>query len=107
MAISEVTVDELEQALGLGARLIDVREPDEYEQGHVAGAILVPLSTVPDNVDVFQSSEATYVICKAGGRSMRACEFLADHAIQTINVAGGTMAWQLSGKATVAGNQPS
>jgi rhodanese-related sulfurtransferase len=46
------------------------------------------------------------VICRSGGRSLRACEFLADQGLEAINVAGGTMAWITSGRDFVAGDQP-
>ena len=38
------------------------------------------------------------MICRSGGRSLRACEFLADRGVEVVNVAGGTLAWQLSGR---------
>jgi rhodanese-related sulfurtransferase len=106
MAISEVTVDDLDSALKSGARLVDVREPDEYEAGHVPGAVLVPLGSVPSALERFGADQATYVICKSGGRSFRACEFLADRGLVGVNVEGGTMAWITSGRDTVTGDQP-
>ena len=106
MAISEVSVDELEAMLKSGARLIDVREPNEYEAGHVPGAVLVPLGDVPTALDRFGASETNYVICRTGGRSHRACEFLVDQGLDAVNVEGGTMAWIISGRGTVAGDQP-
>ena len=106
MTISEVTVDELDSALQSGAVLIDVREPDEYEAGHVPGAALVPLATVPDAIDRFAIDGPTYVICKTGSRSYRACEFLADQGLAVVNVEGGTIAWVTSGRDTVVGDQP-
>ncbi len=107
MPITEVNIDELADALAQGARLLDVRETDEYVGGHVPGAVHVPLGSVPDNVDAFRGEGPAYVICKSGGRSMRACEFLADQGLEVVNVAGGTMAWQLSGREVVTGDQPS
>lgn len=109
MAIIEISVDELAAALESndGARLIDVREIDEYIDGHVSGARLVVLGTVPDNVDAFRGDGPTYVICKSGGRSMKACEFLSDEGLDVINVAGGTMGWKLSGRDVVEGETPS
>lgn len=98
MAISEISVDELVDRLAEGARLIDVREPNEFEEAHVPGAVLVPLATVPDNVEAFQGDGPTYVICRSGGRSMRACEFVAVHGVEAVNVAGGTWAWINSGR---------
>jgi rhodanese-related sulfurtransferase len=106
MSIQEVSVDELEAALAAGARLVDVRETDEYVDGHVPGAVHVPLGTVPERVDAFQGQGATYVVCKSGARSMRACEFLADQGVIAVNVAGGTMAWKMSGRPVVEGDQP-
>ncbi len=58
MAISEISVDELDERLAEGARLVDVRLPHEFEESHVAGAVLVPLPTVPDNVEAFRGDGA-------------------------------------------------
>jgi len=106
MAVSEVTVDELESALQSGAPLVDVREVEEYQDGHVPGAVLVPLASVPYALDRFASRQTTYVICRTGARSYRACEFLIDQGLDAVNVAGGTMAWITSGRDTVVGDQP-
>ena len=106
MAIDEVTVAELESALASGARLYDVREVDEYTEAHVPGAVLIPLGTVADNVDAFRGDGLAYLICKSGGRSMRACEHLADQGIDVVNVAGGTSGWVTSGRRTVTGDRP-
>lgn len=108
--IQEIDVDGLAERLAAGGRVVDVREPDEYAAGHVPGAIHVPLATVPDRVDAFLGDGPTYVICRSGGRSMRACEYLAAQGIdglEVVNVAGGTMAWIASGRDVVAGDQPS
>ena len=75
--------------------VIDVREEWEYEQGHVPGAVSIPLGQIPDRVSEFaaEDGEEVYVICQAGGRSLKAAEFLAQQGIDTISVAGGTSAW--------------
>jgi len=103
MSVSEISVAELAPLLERGARLIDVREPDEYAEARVPGAVLVPLGTVPDNVDAFRGDGPTYVICARGGRSMRAAEFVAEQGIEAVNVAGGTLGWIDAGYATEAG----
>lgn len=100
MAISEVDVATLERKLAEGAPLIDVRQPDEFAAGHVPGAVLVPLGDVPDRLDAFSSTQTNYLICRSGARSMRAAEFLADRGFDVVNVAGGTLAWQESGRPT-------
>lgn len=100
MAITEIDVDELAALLDGGARLIDVRQPDEYAAGHIPHAVLVPLDTVPDRLDAFSPTATNYVVCRSGARSMRAAEYLADRGFDVVNVAGGTMAWQDSGRPT-------
>lgn len=108
MTVPEISVDELAALMDDdgpdgGARLVDVREPDEYESARVPGAILVPLATVPDHVDAFRGEGTTYVICRSGARSMRACEFLVEQGVDVANVAGGTLAWLDAGRDVVAG----
>lgn len=105
MAIPEVSVDELAGLLAAdpSLRLIDVREPDEYAEARVPGAVLVPLGTVPDQVDAFRGEGPVYVICARGGRSMRAAEFVAEHGVEAINVAGGTLGWIDAGHPVDAG----
>jgi rhodanese-related sulfurtransferase len=102
MAIQEITVDELASLLDDGARLVDVREPDEWRIARVPGAVLVPLATVPDRLDEFPEGETTFVICRSGARSMRACEYAAARGRGAVNVAGGTLAWIESGRAVDA-----
>jgi len=105
--IVEIDVDELAQRLTEGGRLVDVRDPHEYEVGHVPGAVSVPLSSVPDELEQFRGDGPVFVICHAGGRSRAACELVADHDIAAVNVDGGTAAWIASGRDTVVGVHPS
>lgn len=103
MSIPEVSADELADLLAGGARLIDVREPDEYAEARVPGAVLIPLAEVPDRLDEFRGDGTTYVICARGGRSMRACEVAAEAGIDVANVAGGTLGWIDAGHPVDAG----
>lgn len=107
MSIQEISVTELKDLVAKGENVVDVRETDEYLGGHVPGAVSVPLSTLTGRVAEFSDSTTTYVICQAGGRSMRACEFLSDQGKSVVNVAGGTGAWIASGFDVVAGENPS
>ena len=93
MAVAEADIEQLQSALALGAKLIDVREVHEYESGHVAQAALIPLRTVPDHFDEFRDTNPVFVICLSGARSHRVCEYLAQQGIDAINVAGGMTAW--------------
>ena len=98
MEIREIDVDELASLLDEGAALVDVREPGEFGQARVPGAVLVPLASVPDHLDQFSADGTTYVICRSGARSMNACRFLAEQGREAVNVAGGTLAWINSGR---------
>lgn len=89
----EVTVDDLVVALDAGATVIDVREVDEYVDAHVPGVRLVPLGTLPDELDALPHDETLYVICRSGARSLRAADFLLANGVDAVSVAGGTMAW--------------
>jgi len=94
MSVPEIDVDELASRLSAGgAVLFDVRNPHEYEDGHVPGARLIPLPEVPDRVDEFPTSGEVLLICGSGPRSERAAEFLRAKGVDAINVAGGTRAW--------------
>jgi len=106
MSVHEVTVDELAEALRDGARLVDVRETDEYLGGHVPGAVHIALGTVPDNVEAFRGDGPCYVICAMGGRSMRACQYLVQFDLEVVNVAGGTRDWIAGGHPVVTGESP-
>lgn len=99
---SEISVQDL-AALGPTARVIDVREPSEWDAGHVAHAELVPLATVPDRLERFDGAP-TYVICRSGNRSGTACRFLLDRGIDAVNVAGGMLAWAEAGLPIDAGD---
>lgn len=107
MPVSEIDIDAFAERLADGARVIDVRELDEYTAGHVPGAELVPLATVPEQLERFAGEGPTYVICHSGGRSMRAAEFAAGEGYDVVNIAGGTSAWIASGREVVTGDSPS
>jgi thioredoxin 1 len=102
---AEVDVDELAQARERGAVVLDVREPDEYQAGHVEGARLVPLAAVPQVVGELPTDQPVYVICRSGRRSLDAAGFLAQHGIDARSVAGGTSDWVRSGRPVVTGSR--
>lgn len=93
MDLPEIDVAELAIARSGGTPLIDVREPEEYDEARVPGAHLIPLGEVPDRVDEVPSEGTVYVICARGGRSAKAVEFYRTRGIDAVNVAGGTLAW--------------
>ncbi|GAB3703964.1 rhodanese-like domain-containing protein [Corynebacterium nasicanis] len=83
------------------AQLIDVREAEEFSEVHAAGATLIPLSEFAGRVGELDTDRDIYLICRSGGRSGRACEFLQEnHDIAAINVEGGTLEWVAQGLPT-------
>lgn len=106
-AIPEIDVETLEAVLAGDALLIDVREPDEYEDGHIGGALLMPLATVPDRLPELPVDSTIHLVCAMGGRSARAVEFLRAQGFDAVNVRGGTQGWIESGRAVVRGAERS
>ncbi|GAC1343131.1 MAG: hypothetical protein NVSMB29_15560 [Candidatus Dormibacteria bacterium] len=101
--VQEVRVTDLAAAVAGGATVIDVREPFEYESGHVPGARLVPLVALPNRVEEIRGQTPLYVICASGGRSASAVEWLSAQGVEAYSVTGGTAAWVGAGRPVVAG----
>ena len=74
-------------------QLIDVREVDEYNAGHVSGAQNLPLSSLAENYGQLDKQIPYHIICQKGGRSARACEFLESKGYEVTNVEGGVEAF--------------
>lgn len=86
--------------------LIDVREPGEYVQGHLPGAVLIPLAQLPDRRTEVPNEGTVYVICRSGNRSKVGAELLAHHGFDAVSVDGGTQGWLDRGWDVVTGRDP-
>ncbi|GGR69268.1 hypothetical protein GCM10008959_34120 [Deinococcus seoulensis] len=95
---------ELEPALRRGAQLIDVREPDEYVQGHIPGALNLPLSEL--SARHAEISGPAVIVCLSGGRSAQAASFLAAQGRDVHNLVGGTAGWMREGRPLTSGPHP-
>lgn len=89
------------------ATLIDVREDDEWEAGHAAGAVHIPMGEVPQRLSELPEGEL-FVVCRAGGRSLRVAQWLQQNGYDTVNVDGGMGAWADAGRPMVSesGQEP-
>ena len=74
--------------------ILDVREVDEFQAGHIEGALNAPLSTLDKEYEQLDSSKRYYVICQGGMRSERACQFLETKGFDVVNVEGGMNQWK-------------
>jgi rhodanese-related sulfurtransferase len=99
----EVDVDTLAEAHAQGAVVLDVRNPDEYEAGHVPGAKLIPLGELGARQDEIPDGDPIYVVCATGGRSLTATKAMVQAGYRAVSVAGGTKAWVETGRPVVTG----
>jgi rhodanese-related sulfurtransferase len=89
-----------------GAFVIDVREPYEHAEGHVPGAKLIPLASLPHQAGGLAGGAGpVYVICASGNRSWTAARFLMGRGIDARSVAGGTSGWIARGLPVAFGEQ--
>lgn len=94
--IPEVTPSQLQSEIAAGGRpfVLDVREPHEWEIGHIAGATLIPLGELEKRLGELDRNAAIVAQCKSGGRSSRAVKLLQQHGFtQVRNLKGGILAW--------------
>src|SRR3990170_4450916 len=92
----DITAGDLHARLGRGepVRLIDVREPHEWEIAHLPGAELFPLGSLPEHFNEFDSAEEMVLFCKSGSRSARALDLLRRAGFRKMrNLKGGINAW--------------
>ncbi|OGQ98244.1 MAG: hypothetical protein A2505_10625 [Deltaproteobacteria bacterium RIFOXYD12_FULL_55_16] len=76
-------------------QLLDVRQPREYEEGHLAGAILIPLKELPGRLGELKKEKPVIVYCAVGGRSKAAAQLLGGQDFAEVyDLTGGIKAWQ-------------
>lgn len=98
--LRQVTVEEIPA----DAKILDVREDMEWEAGHIEGAQHIPLGDVPARYGEVPLDEDVYIICRSGGRSLKATAYLQDAGFDVLNVLGGMGAWQDAEKPMVSEN---
>lgn len=91
-----ITPKEVEERLRAGEplRIIDVREPDEVAAGKIPGAVNIPLGLIEFRMHELDKNEEYILVCRSGGRSGRAAEFLDSRGYRVINMTGGMLAWE-------------
>lgn len=102
---SEINSEEYREQFENGSsgeyQLIDVREIDEYEAGHIPGTKNIPLSEFQDRVDEISEEAPVILVCQTGVRSERAAMFLASMGYEDVyNHSDGTKGWIIKGYPT-------
>jgi rhodanese-related sulfurtransferase len=98
--MSNVSAAELAERIGqFGPEeiIVDVRETDEYAEGHIPNSINLPLSSIGKNIETLKKYQKIYLICETGGRSSYAHEVLKTADISTIDITGGIFALKKAG----------
>jgi len=79
-------------------QLVDVRTPAEYDEGHLAGAKLIPLQELPRRFSEIDKSRPVLLYCRTGHRSAMALKILQGHGYtKAKHIRGGTNAWRSAG----------
>jgi len=109
--IREITIDEAGNAIQHAGLVIDVREPDEYQQGHLSGAINIPRGMLEFRMGSMPALEARdqaiVLYCKTSGRSALAAAALQEMGyVDVVSVTGGFDAWVDAGKPVVKPDLP-
>lgn len=93
----DITPEEVERLIEekKDIQLIDVREIEEYEEGHIEGVTLIPLSEFDMRKNEIDRDKEMVFICRSGNRSGRVCEYLSSLGYSKMyNMVGGMMNWK-------------
>jgi len=97
---ANVNVSEANQIIETNPYLVilDVRTLEEYNEGHIENAVLIPVSELESRLDELDSEKDTLVYCRSGGRSATASQILVDNGFVSVyNVLEGIIGWTNEG----------
>jgi glyoxylase-like metal-dependent hydrolase (beta-lactamase superfamily II)/rhodanese-related sulfurtransferase len=98
LPVAEIPIEALD-ARPPGTLLVDVREPEEFDHGHIPGAVNLPQADLASRLEELPRGEPLWIVCQAGYRSLRAAQFLKQMGFEQVaSVLGGTSAWMDAGK---------
>jgi rhodanese-related sulfurtransferase len=84
------------------AWVLDVREPYEWQAGHVEGAAHVPMGELLERLGEVPNDREVVVVCKVGGRSAQVVQYLNQAGWSAVNLDGGMYAWAAAGRPMVS-----
>lgn len=78
--------------------ILDVREDYEYAEGHIPGAMLLPLGQIPNRLAEIPKDKTVIAVCRSGNRSNQATQFLRQQGFDNVhNMTGGMNSWSSAG----------
>jgi len=94
--IPKLTATDVSEKLKFGKHplIIDVRQPDEFHQGHIAGAKLIPLGELRKRMKELPQGREIVCVCASGNRSNSAAKLLAKEGFTVFDMMGGMHAWR-------------
>jgi len=101
---SQISVDQAAQMNEQGAFMLDVREPDEWQDFHIPGATLIPLGDLPGRLSEVPTDREIVVVCRSGNRSQEGRDILLEAGFTNVSsMAGGMNKWRSQGLPTEGG----
>ncbi|MER1987191.1 MAG: rhodanese-like domain-containing protein [Solibacillus sp.] len=93
--MKSITTTKLQQKLAAGEalNLIDVREVGEVAEGHIPGAVNIPLGLLEFRMHELDKNKPYIMVCRSGGRSGQATAFLEAQGYDVTNMTGGMLEW--------------
>lgn len=95
--IPSTTLAALPDPLPADLVVLDVREQHEWDHGHIAGALHVPMMELPVRRDELPDGQVL-VVCRVGGRSLQVTHWLTQLGVDAVNLDGGMMDWAAAGR---------
>ncbi|UNT71641.1 rhodanese-like domain-containing protein (plasmid) [Bacillus sp. N447-1] len=94
--MKEITAKALENKLmdQEEVNIIDVREVEEVVEGKIPKSLHIPLGLLEYRMHELDKNKEYIIVCRSGGRSSRAVQFLESYGYQVINMNGGMLAWK-------------
>jgi rhodanese-related sulfurtransferase len=100
---AEISAQEAYQKYQQGVFLLDVREPEEWNEYHVPNTTLIPLGNLPSRLAELPKDREIVVVCRSGNRSQEGRDILLQAGFNATSMAGGLRTWSSMGYPTVSG----
>jgi len=100
----EISVAQAKELYDAGAYVLDVRQPEEWNQVHIPGSTLIPLGELNSRLSEVPKDKQVVVVCRSGNRSQQGRDILRNAGFdQASSMAGGVNEWSSAGYPTVSG----
>lgn len=101
---AEINGSQTSKMQDAGALILDVREPSEWAQGHIEGAVLIPLGELASRVNELPQNRDIIVVCRSGNRSAKGRDLLLSAGFQRVtSMTGGMNQWVAEGYPVITG----